>query len=81
MRGFLRVAVSFLAIVVLTQLAFAAGIEGTWHFVFAGEGADYPYDIVITGDGDDVTGKVGESELKPSSRWCWQASPLWGISA
>jgi len=66
MRRFSRVAVSLLAIVVLTQLAFAAGIEGTWHFVFAGDAADYPYDIVITGDGDDVTGKVGENELKGS---------------
>jgi hypothetical protein len=42
----------------------AAGVEGKWHFVFSTDQGDYPFDFTITGDGDNVVCKAGESELK-----------------
>ena len=64
MKTIARVLMTVLAVALLAQFALAAGIEGKWNFVFSSENGDYPFDFMITGDGDNVVCKAGESELK-----------------
>ena len=42
----------------------AATVTGKWHFVFDTEGGDREFDPVFKQDGDQVTGKWGDGDVK-----------------
>jgi hypothetical protein len=53
-----------LAILLLSQVAVAADLNGKWNFVFFSENGEHPREIVLTTSGSDVTGKLGEETYK-----------------
>lgn len=50
--------------ILLAQTSLAGEIDGTWHFIFSTDEAEYPREVVITTKGDQAVAKIGEDTFK-----------------
>ncbi|HEY7212421.1 MAG TPA: hypothetical protein VH477_19250 [Bryobacteraceae bacterium] len=63
-------AIFFLAVLSVSGLVLAAGptqstdISGKWHFVYQTEGGERENDAMFKLEGDQVTGKYGDADVK-----------------
>ncbi len=63
-RKHLGLVICSLALLLFAQAALAAGLSGTWEFVYETEAGERTGEMVIKADGESVTAMNGKSELK-----------------
>jgi hypothetical protein len=59
-RNLIRLVLASLALLLISQAAMAADLDGKWNFTFYSDEGEHPREFVLTQKGSEVEAKLGE---------------------